>query len=189
MGLANRLQDCIRFAKEASMVYIKEDKVDLACTVCAEAADRCVGQSQYENAIELLQIVVETTPKSNYRARAFSKIAECLARMGNYEAAIDTFEHAAEIHNHNGGLWKYLVGDLYFQAGLCALCLDPDIAWKYADKLHELGKNNSVFFYQVIQACEDNDVDRFYEAVQNLGCRNNLTSNLLLRIKQHINLR
>jgi len=190
------INEAIKLMKLGIEYYTDEGRLSTAAKHLKEIAEMCEGESQWEKAIEnYLQAAdyYEGDGQSNsHKNNCLLKVAQYYAQLEKYEQAIELYEKVATEQIENN-LLKWSVKDHLFKASLCRFCQkDLDSVKRALEKYQELDHTFSTqrefrFLQELVEACDQNDVDKFQQAVNEFDSLTKLDqwkTTMLLRIKK-----
>ncbi|XP_074648244.1 alpha-soluble NSF attachment protein-like [Tubulanus polymorphus] len=129
-----------------------------------------------------------------------SSASKCLTKVAHFCAQIEMYDKAVEIFEEIGRnamdnkLLHYGAKEYFFKAALCHMCIDLLNAQQAMAKYEEMfpvfsGSREHKFLKTLMQACEDNEIDVYTEAVKDYDSISRLDTwltTILLRIKKGI---
>ncbi|KAK3595950.1 hypothetical protein CHS0354_032463 [Potamilus streckersoni] len=130
-----------------------------------------------------------------------SSANKCLLKVAQFSAQLERYDKAVEIYEEvavtcmDNSLLKYSAKDHFFRAAICHMCIDTlnvqQAIQKYEDMFPQFADDRCCKLLKtLITACEDEDVDKFTDAIKEYDSISRLDqwmTTMFLRIKNRIN--
>lgn len=175
-----RFSSAAKHQKELAEVYEGEKDLESAIIAYQSAADMYAGEDQTSQANNCLL-----------------KVAEFAAETGDFTKAIEVYEEVAS-RSLDNNLLRWSVKEYFLCAGICQLCTGDMVTAsraidRYADQDESFANQRECkLLRDVLEACENNDVEAFTNVVYEYDSISKLDSwktNKLLKVKNDISSR
>eukprot|EP01133_Synstelium_polycarpum_P006706 gene6706-7799_t len=191
------VSDALTCLKAAIEYYTDEGRFGIAAKHQKEIAELYEAEGDLDKAIASYQVAADFFEGENSTVSAHQcllKIALFSAQLERYEKAIEIYEHVASASLDNN-LTQWGCKEYFLRACLCYLASDDLVSaeralQRYKDMQASFSSSREYrLLADVIQACRDNNVEDFTNAVADFNSISQLDSwktSILLRIKQTI---